>query len=44
MKNVKVKVTTNMEEQKAIAKTLSCLDEKIELNNKISKNLEKMAH
>lgn len=32
-----------LEEQKAIAKTLSCLDEKIELNNKINKNLEEMA-
>lgn len=30
-------------EQKAIATTLSCLDEKIELNNRINKTLEKMA-
>lgn len=30
-------------EQKAIAETLSCLDEKIELNNRINKNLEEMA-
>ncbi len=30
-------------EQKAIAATLSCLDDKIELNNRINKNLEKMA-
>jgi type I restriction enzyme S subunit len=30
-------------EQKAIAATLSCLDEKIELNNRINKTLEKMA-
>ncbi|MFZ3132248.1 MAG: restriction endonuclease subunit S [Desulfosporosinus sp.] len=30
-------------EQKAIAATLSCLDDKIELNNKINDNLEQMA-
>lgn len=30
-------------EQKAIAETLSCLDDKIELNNRINKNLEEMA-
>ena len=30
-------------EQKAIADTLSCLDDKIELNNKINKNLEELA-
>jgi type I restriction enzyme S subunit len=30
-------------EQKAIAATLSCIDDKIELNNKINKNLEEMA-
>lgn len=30
-------------EQKAIAETLSCLDEKIELNNKINANLEQTA-
>ncbi|WP_378956368.1 restriction endonuclease subunit S [Pelosinus sp. sgz500959] len=30
-------------EQKAIADTLSCLDEKIELNNRINKTLEEMA-
>ena len=30
-------------EQKAIAATLSCLDDKIELNNRINKNLEEMA-
>ncbi|WP_250277536.1 restriction endonuclease subunit S [[Clostridium] colinum] len=41
--NFKVLITTNIEEQKAIAKNLSCLDEKIELNNKINKNLEEMA-
>jgi type I restriction enzyme S subunit len=32
-----------MEEQKAIANILSSLDDKIELNNKINKNLEEMA-
>lgn len=31
------------EEQKAIAATLSCLDDKIELNNRMNKNLEEMA-
>ena len=30
-------------EQKAIAATFSCLDDKIELNNRINKNLEEMA-
>lgn len=30
-------------EQKAIAATLSCLDDKIELNNRINKSLEEMA-
>jgi len=30
-------------EQKAIAATLSCLDDKIELNNRLNKNLEEMA-
>ena len=30
-------------EQKAIAATLSCLDDKIEINNKINHNLEQMA-
>lgn len=30
-------------EQKEIAATLSCLDDKIELNNRINKNLEEMA-
>ncbi|WP_429845135.1 restriction endonuclease subunit S [Brevibacillus sp. FIR094] len=32
-----------VQEQKAISKILSCLDEKIELNNSINKNLEEMA-
>lgn len=31
------------QEQKAIADTLSCLDDKIELNNKINENLEQQA-
>lgn len=31
------------EEQKAIAATLSCLDDKIELNNRINRTLEEMA-
>ena len=30
-------------EQKAIAATISCLDDKIELNNRMNKNLEEMA-
>lgn len=33
----------NLPEQKAIAATLSCLDDKIELNNRMNKNLEEMA-
>ncbi len=32
-----------IDEQKAIAATLSCLDDKIELNNQINKTLEEMA-
>ncbi|MDD2216479.1 MAG: restriction endonuclease subunit S [Eubacteriales bacterium] len=32
-----------LDEQKAIADTLSCLDDKIELNNRINKTLEEMA-
>ena len=32
-----------IDEQKAIASTLSCLDDKIELNNRINKNLEEIA-
>ena len=32
-----------LEEQKAIADTLSCLDEKIAINNRINKTLEEMA-
>jgi type I restriction enzyme S subunit len=33
----------SLKEQKAIAATLSCLDDKIELNNRINKNLEEIA-
>ncbi len=33
----------NISEQQKIAATLSCLDDKIELNNRINKNLEEMA-
>ena len=33
----------SLAEQKAIAATLSCLDDKIELNNRINKTLEEMA-
>jgi type I restriction enzyme S subunit len=35
--------TINIEEQKVIADTLSCLDDKVELNNRINKTLEEMA-
>lgn len=42
MKNIEVKVPS-LPEQKAIAKTLSCLDEKIELNRNMNKTLEEMA-
>lgn len=40
---VSVKFTENENEQKGIAATLSCLDDKIELNNRMNKNLEDMA-
>ncbi len=36
-------VLPSCDEQQAIAATLSCLDDKIELNNRINKNLEEMA-
>lgn len=42
LKNFKVNLPS-LPEQKAIASTLSCLDDKIELNNRINKNLEEMA-
>lgn len=38
-----VKMTGMLPEQRAIAATLSCLDDKIELNNRINKTLEEMA-
>jgi type I restriction enzyme S subunit len=38
-----VYTTLNLKEQKAIAATLSCLDDKIELNNRINKALEEIA-
>ncbi|MCS4585906.1 hypothetical protein FZ990_10100 [Clostridium perfringens] len=40
--NIKIPLPS-LGEQKAIAKILSDLDEKIEINNKINKNLEEMA-
>ena len=42
IKTIKIPVCSEAE-QKAIADTLSYLDDKIELNNRINKNLEKMA-
>lgn len=41
-KNFKVKIPSLLE-QKLISATLSCLDEKIEINNKMNKNLEEMS-
>ncbi len=43
IENISVLVTSNEEEQKSIANILSPLDDKIELNNKINKNLEEIA-
>lgn len=43
LKNLEVKAPKDIEEQKAIATILSSLDDKIELNNRINKNLEAMA-
>lgn len=43
MKNIKVKVPTSLLTQQKIAKILSALDDKIELNNRINKNLEEQA-
>jgi type I restriction enzyme S subunit len=40
--NLKI-LLPSIQEQKAIAATLSCLDDKIELNNCINKNLEEIA-
>jgi len=42
IKNIKTPICGKIE-QKAIADTLSCLDDKIELNNRINNNLEEMA-
>lgn len=42
LKNVKIKIPTK-NEQVLITKILSSLDDKIELNNKINKNLEELA-
>lgn len=42
IENLKLTIPT-IKEQKAIADTLSCLDNKIELNNRINKTLEEMA-
>lgn len=42
IENLKIELPT-LNEQKSIAATLSCLDDKIELNNRINKNLEEMA-
>lgn len=41
--NIEVEVPENLETQKRIADILSAFDDKIELNNKISKNLEATA-
>lgn len=42
LKNMKVRLPL-LTEQNSIAKTLSCLDNKIELNNQITKSLEEIA-
>ncbi len=43
IKNFKINIPKDIEEQKKIANVLSSLDSKIELNNKINKELESMA-
>ena len=43
MKSIKVYVPVDIEEQRKIASILSALDDKIELNNRINKNLESQA-
>lgn len=43
MKSIKVSVPVNIDEQKRIASVLSVIDDKIELNNEINKNLEQQA-
>jgi len=40
---LQIRISRNLSEQKAIAATLSCLDDKIELNNRMNKTLEEMA-
>jgi len=40
---IEVNATSDVYEQESIANTLSCLDGKIEINNRINKNLEEMA-
>ena len=42
LRKIKIMIP-RLPEQKAIADTLSCLDDKIELNNRINKTLEEMA-
>jgi type I restriction enzyme S subunit len=42
LENLKINLPP-LEEQKAIAATLSCLDDKIELNNRMNQTLEEMA-
>ena len=43
MKNIFVYAPENIDEQESIALTLSCLDDKIELNAQMNKTLEEMA-
>jgi type I restriction enzyme S subunit len=43
MKNIELLAPDDKNIQKTIAATLSCLDDKIELNNRINKTLEEMA-
>lgn len=43
MKSIKVSVPVNIDEQKRIASVLSVIDDKIDLNNEINKNLEQQA-
>ncbi|NKQ38090.1 MAG: restriction endonuclease subunit S, partial [Methanosarcinales archaeon] len=43
LRNIKISYPENLKEQQKIASVLSTLDEKIELNNKINAELEKMA-
>lgn len=43
MRSIRVRVPKSLHEQRKIAGVLSALDDKIELNNKINKNLEEQA-